>query len=61
MAGLKTERRQSVARADSPGKRATWHWKAGKDQTGSLGPVDYVMVRLYFKGKGKSTEIPIKV
>ena len=56
MAGLKTERRQSVARADSPGKWATWHCEAGKDQTGSLGPVDYVIVRLYFKGSQKEID-----
>ena len=47
MAGLKTERRPSVARADSPRKWAAWHWKAGKDQPGSLGPVDHVMVSVF--------------
>ena len=47
VAGFKTERRQSVARADSPGKCAAWHWKAGKDQPGSLGPVDHVMVSVF--------------
>ena len=42
---------------DSPGKWAAWHWKAAKDQPGSLGPVDHVMVSVFIlRTKGNQQE-----
>ena len=42
---------------DSPGKWAAWHWKAAKDQPGSLRPVDHVMVSVFIlRTKGNRQE-----